>query len=214
MYGFTRDLRNCMILVTLGLTGCAQKEEAPPALTWQGETPHLMVAGRLNGEEVAIEVSGEEVANGSVAWCKREYEAPTREDGTLDLAAARSTATEVAGLAVVNDEERLFELEIRQRAIQSEDVGAVISVVPNVTAANEARVDWEWHLGDVDLYEASAQEGHLQFELFTGTPGEGGVVIPSGEGSIGGTIDARWSLDDSLRVSFTVPCMETEVEAL
>jgi hypothetical protein len=213
MYQF----RNLVVLGAAVMAGCAGEQESGSGLEWRGETPHLLIQGRLNGEDVAIDVNGDGAASGSVAWCAREYEAPVLEDDSLDMARATYTATEITGFATVGGEERTFDLELRDHAMQSGDIGASLSVVPDDStdvAADEVRIDWEWHLGDLDLFEASAQDGRIELELFTGAPGEGGVVIPSGEGSVGGVVEARWGLDESLSVSFTLPCLETEVEGL
>jgi hypothetical protein len=208
--------KNLTILGAAALVGCASDKEQGSAPVWQGETPHLSIEGRLNGEDIAIEIDGDGAANGTRAWCAREYEAPLREDDSLDLTQATSTATEINGSASIGGEERTFELELRDHALHRDEVGASLAVVPDDTevAAGELQIEWEWHIGDVDLFEASAQDGHVDLELFTGNPGSGGIVIPSGEGSVGGVIEARWSLDESLSVSFTLPCMATEVEGL
>jgi hypothetical protein len=169
----------------------------------------------LNGEDISIAIEGAQAANGTSAWCAREYEAPTLADGSLDLARARSTSTEINGFATIGGQERFFELELRDNELQNGALGASVAIIPrdiDDPGAGEVHLDWEWHVGDADLYEASAQEGNLRLRLFTGTPGEGGVVIPSGEGSIGGLLEARWSIDESLSVSFTLPCIATEVE--
>jgi hypothetical protein len=80
--------------------------------------------------------------------------------------------------------------------------------------ANGVWAEWEWHSadGEQDLYDASAQEGRFTLQLFSGTPSEGGLVIPAGEGSVGGFLNARWSLEDSLTVSFTALCTENDIE--
>jgi hypothetical protein len=61
------------------------------------------------------------------------------------------------------------------------------------------------------LLEAAAQEGRFVLGQFTGSPGEGGVVIPEG-GHVGGYAEARWSVTDSLKISFSVLCKQSDVE--
>jgi len=195
--------------------GDASQDEAP--LDWGGTTPHFVARGTINHENAGFDIRGSAASSGDSVWCGREYLAPRKSDGTFDLTRARHDATEIAGNIVVNGQERSFELEIRGHSMQAEKPGAKVKIVPRVDgtppSADAAWADWEWHSKDgLDLYEGSAQDGTFELRLFSGTPGEGGIVIPSGEGSVGGILNARWSVSESLNISFTATCAETEVE--
>jgi hypothetical protein len=212
-----RHLSLISIAAAMFLIGCgaADAEETPGA--WQGESPHFSAHGFINGENVEFTISGDDVASGSQVWCEREYLAPRGTDGTFDLTRAHQSVADIVGQTVVHGEDRTFELEIRNDSFNSEALNSAFTVVPRVDgmdpSAGAAWLDWEWHgLDGTDIYEASAQDGKFELKLLTGSPGEGGVVIPAGEGALGGFLSARWSVNESLTVSFTVPCTVSDVE--
>jgi hypothetical protein len=207
-----------MLATVFALTACGESAPDEGNAGWRGETPHVDVRGSINGESVAISLDGEAVASTTSAWCGREYAAPTLESGELDFASARIATLEVGGYATVNGEERSFELELKEHPFVASEVGTRFSIVPRVDGvappANGLWLDWEWHTVDgEDLYESSAQEGTFSFGQFTGTPAPGTTVIPEGTGAIGGFVQARWSLDEALDISFSVPCTRSDVEA-
>jgi hypothetical protein len=205
------------LLVPLFVIGCGSSDEEKPPGAWEGTTPHFSAHGFMNGENVDIRITGDDAATGSEVYCGREYVAPRGTDGELDLTRARMSVADIVGNAIVGGEERSFELEIRNHSFGSDQLNLALTVVPRVDGVDPARgaawLDWEWHGTDgEDIYEASAQDGSFEFKLLTGAPGEDGVVIPAGEGSVGGFVNARWSVNESLTVSFTVPCTVSDVE--
>jgi hypothetical protein len=209
-----------LLVCSLCLTLIACGSDPEPAATgsWQGEEVHLSIHGLLNGEKVDVSLTGDAVADGTVIWCERDYQAPT-VDGGADLAQAMQTDTTIAGYATVGGEERFFELELMGHTLQAEKPGTELTIVPRVDdvelEADEMWLEWEWTtLDGEDLLESAAQDGRFVLEQFTGKPGEGGVVIPEGNGTIGGYAEARWSVDEKLSISFTVPCTVNEVEEL
>lgn len=200
------------------LAACGVSSEDQPAGAWLGETPHFSASGLLNGEQIEISLDGDGAADGTLVWCEREYQAPTL-DGVLDLSRAEHMDTTITAEVMIAGEERIFALEFLSHALQFDAPGTAVEVVPRVDdqrpPADKMWLEWEWStLDGQDLLESAAQEGSFVLGEFTGTPGEGGVVIPAGEGFVGGYADARWSIDERLRISFTVLCTEIDVEEI
>jgi hypothetical protein len=49
-------------------------------------------------------------------------------------------------------------------------------------------------------------------ELFTGSPGPDGLVIPDNEGAVGGFLTAVWSPAEKITMSFSVDCATSFLE--
>jgi hypothetical protein len=203
-----------LLLTGCFLTACPAEDTESSVAGWQGDEPHFVVKGFLDGEEVDFSIDDD--ATGLNVWCEREYGAPL-VDGEPDVARAEHLETTIAGTVMINGEERSFELELLNHALQDEEPGTELNVIPRVDGtepeSDELWVEWEW--ADVEgetLFEAAAQEGMVVHELASGDTGEDSNVIPDGEGFVGGFIEARWSLDEKLTISFTVLCTEHEVE--
>ncbi len=199
----------CLLLVA-----CPADSEETAIEGWQGDEPHFAVKGFLNGEDLDFSIDGDDT--GASVWCEREYLVPL-VDGEPDLSQARQSETTVAGFVTIDGQERAFEFELLSHSLQDDEPGAELSIVPRVDGvdpeSDELWIEWEWATPDGEtLFEAAAQEGTLVREQFSGTPGEGGVIIPDGEGFIGGYLQARWSVDESLTISFSVACTEHEIE--
>lgn len=213
MLRFLSAVPGCLVYCTLA--ACGGDSTADPVGRWLGDQPHLEMHGHLNGEDIAVSMAGVTMADGSAVWCEREYLVPT-VNGAADLAQAMQSVVTVAGYADVAGEERYFELELRSHSLQTDAPDTVVDIVPRDEAhpphASEMWFEMEWtSLDGEDLLEAAAQEGRFVLGQYTGSPGEGGVVIAEG-GHVGGYAEARWSLSDSLKVSFSVLCMLSEVE--
>jgi hypothetical protein len=210
-------LRAVLGIGALGLGACESTETAKDKpLSWQGAEPHFIARGHLNGEQIDIRIVGDDAEEGASVWCEREYEVPL-VDGVADLTQARQIETSITGYATVDGEERIFQFEIKQHGLQDDRSGDSVTIIPRVDEvppdADEAWLDWEWQtIDEEDLFESSAQEGEIVLEAFTGEPGEGGVIIPEGEGMVGATVQARWSVNESLSMSFSVPCTANDVE--
>ena len=196
------------------LTACPAESEESVLEGWQGDEPHFVAKGFLNGKAVDFSIEGDDT--GMSVWCEREYGAPL-VDGEPDEAQAEHLETTIAGTVMIDGEELSFEFELLNHALQDEESGTALTIVPRVDGeepgGDELWVEWEWATADGEtLYEAAAQEGTLVHELSTGEPSEGSRVIADGEGFVGGFVEARWSVDEKLSVSFTVLCTEHEVE--
>jgi hypothetical protein len=201
------------------LTGCpSDSEEGEGGLLdgWQGEEPHFVVKGFLDGEDLDFAIKGDE--SGATVWCEREYRAPL-VDGEPDLARAEHVETTIAGTVTIDGEERGFEFELLNHGLNNDEAGTDHTIVPRVDGEeideHDLWAEWEWSTIDGDTsYEAAAQEGTFVLKLVSGEPTEDNAVIPDGEGFVGGFVEARWSVDERLTISFNVLCTEHEVEAL
>jgi hypothetical protein len=200
------------------LAACGSDSMAAPSGSWKGEQPHLSIQGFLNGEDVAVSEDGDGLADGTTAWCERKYQAPT-VDGAADLANAKQTEVTIAGFATVGGQKRHFELELMGHALQYDKEGTRLTIVPRVddveTKPGQMWLELEWStLDGEDLLESAAHDGNFTLGLYSGAPGEGGVVIPEGDGHVGGYAEARWSLDEKLTISFSVLCTTNDVEEI
>jgi hypothetical protein len=203
-------------MASLALVACGADTDDGMTGSWAGEEAHLSVHGLLNGEKIDVSIDGEGAADGSLIWCERGYLAPT-VDGAADLSQAVQSETTISGYATVGGQERFFELELLGNGLQANDPGTEFTIVPRVEdmepKADEIWLEWEWTtLDGEDLLEAAAQKGTFVLGQFTGTPDEGSVVIPEGDGFVGGYAEARWSVNEELSISFSVPCTVNDVE--
>jgi hypothetical protein len=193
------------------LSGCDTEEQAGVP-EWLGEDPHFRVIGTVDGESLDIGEGGTiEVTS---LECEREYIAPLDGDGIPDLSQAQFTQMQLMVEVLDGDETRIIELEFKPHDLQSDAIGTEIEIIPRLDtdppdgSENAMWFEWQWEdQSGNELLEISAQDGLFTLELFTGEPGPGGVVIPSGEGSIGGHLSARWSPTNSIEMSFTAPCV-------
>ncbi|HYO96884.1 MAG TPA: hypothetical protein VER33_20375 [Polyangiaceae bacterium] len=202
-------------LSTLSVACASDGEEA--AASWQGSEPHLSVRGYLNGEDLDIQLSGD-AATASNLWCGRKYVGPPDANGEPDVTTARLYKTNVYAQVKVGVEARRFELEFKPHDFQTNNAPRVVKVVPRVddesVASDSMWVDMEWHTpdGETDLLETSAQTGAFELKMYSGQPGEDGLMIPEGDGSFGGYLSAKWSEQEYLEVSMTAPCTENELD--
>ena len=207
-----------LLLISLSTmsAACASKGE-DTASAWQGAEPHLSVRGYLNGENLDIQLTGE-AATASNLWCGRKYVGPPDANGAPDVTLSKLYKTNVYAQVTVGNEARRFELEFKPHDFQTDSAPRLVKVVPRVddmsVASDSMWVDLEWHTpdGETDLLETSAQTGAFELEMYSGEPGEDGLMIPEGEGSFGGYLSAKWSEQEHLEVSMTAPCTENELD--
>lgn len=214
-------LAPCLMLLAFAASsslGCSSDDKSDSPLTWSGEESHLVVKGHLNGEDLDISLTGSVAADPAMLWCAREYDGPPDADGNPDVTRAKLYKVNVLGIVTIGGEDRRLELEFKPHDFQADAVPSATNIIARVdgeaVAANESWLDFEWHTpdGEGDLLETSAQTGKLDLELYSGEPGEDGLTIPEGEGSIGGLLDAKWSENERLQVSFSAPCTENSLD--
>ena len=197
-----------------GLFSCGVDEDEPGVPVWLGEQEHLRIVGTIEGEDLDIGEGGDwEVL---ALWCQRDYLAPLVA-GVPDETQARFD--EIGLHATISDgsQTRYLTLELKHHDFQSDAEGTVVEIIPRLDTMlpgpGQMWFEWEWNdeLGE-ELVETAAQDGEFVLERFTGTPGAGTVLIPAGEGQVGGHVRAHWSQLSSLEVSFTATCALSELE--
>ncbi len=207
--------------LTALVAGCPTTEQPPVEneLTgWLGAAPHIAIQGKLDGEDLDLRLEGDAAADASKVFCTREYVADDDGTGAADLTSARNTEFKINGPLTVDGEERIVELEFKkhdfQNATPDEEIEVVVRDDTQDPGADQMWVELEWHLAvdDSDLFESAASGGSFVFGQFTGTPGEGGVVIPENEGAAGGYAEVAWGVDEELKISASAPCTVNAIE--
>src|SRR5699024_11046542 len=108
----------------------------------------------------------------------------------------------------------VIELELKQHDFQRDPIGAVVEIVPRLEGQDigslQMWLEWEWHdSDDTTLFESSAQTGVTTLKRYTGAPNATGLVVTEGE--VGAVVHARWSAAEHLDISFSLPCVESEL---
>lgn len=208
----------CVVLAAAacGAVGCEPSADEGGITEWMGEAPHVAAKGFLNGEDVDFALEGEAAANSEIFHCDRDYRVPF-VNGEPDLAQAKNMGFVLEGHATVNGEERLFEVDFKPRAFEGDPAGTEYQIVPSVEgkeiATDEMWLVWGYENAEgVDVFEEFAQEGRFVLGGYTGERDESGTVIPVDEGWVGGFVEARWSAEEHIAVSFTAICSENSFE--
>ena len=205
----------CLTSLLLLLTACDDSTERVGPREWLGAHNHFWAFGSLDGEDVDIEMQTDMADPGHV-WCEREYVAPDDGEGMPDYGRGQLDEFRIHGLTEVAGEMRGFELEFKREDFQSDPMGTAYAIVPRSETVepgdDEIWLEWEWKDEmEGDLFEAAAQEGSFMLEAYEGSAGADGLVIPEGEGQLGGFATARWGTIEEISVSFTVDCMASDI---
>jgi hypothetical protein len=189
-----------------------------PLEQWLGAEPHFAVQGRINGEDLDLRLPDDIAADATSLSCRLEYDVPVDLAGEPDFANGRLKEIKLRAPFQFGSELRVAELELKHHDFQR-DPTDVVNVVPRpedntLPAANEMWLEWEWHLAvdGEEMFEAAAESGTFALGQLTGTPGPDGLVIPEGEGSVGGFARATWVGGEELLISVTAPCTESDVD--
>jgi hypothetical protein len=186
---------------------------------WQGETPHVDISGELDGNDVDLSVDGAAAADVTRSFCKREYIVPDAEDMATW---SQAVLSELEATVRITDGgvEKEYELSLAGADLSTLAKGTTLTVVPapddGAPAAGQVVVEMEWGWEEPGTgfvsYEGSAVSGTVKVELFEGTPGADGKIIPDNTGRVGLTLDTTFD-GGTLRGSFTLACAENEIEA-
>jgi hypothetical protein len=185
--------------------------------SWQGETPYVDIAGELDGNQVDVSVDGASAADLTRSFCKREYTVPDAED-TATWNQAVMSELEATVRITDGGVEKEYELSLAGADLSTLAKGTTLSVIPDegAPAAGQVVVELEWGWEEPGTgfvsYEGTATSGTVKVELFDGTPGADGKVIPDNTGKVGLTFDTAFD-GGTLRGSFTLHCAENEIEA-
>ena len=209
-----------MIRVTslLGLSllvaACGSDDDAG----WRSE-PHVDLRGELDGNEVDLSVDGAAAADLTRSFCKREYIVPNAEDMATWNQAVMS---ELEATVRLTDDgiEKEYEISIAGADLGGLTAGTTLTAVAapedGAPAAGQVVVEMEWGWEDPATgfvsYEGSAVSGTVKVELFEGTPGADGKIIPDNTGRVGLSFDVAFE-KGSLKGSLTLACAENEIEA-
>ncbi len=203
------------------ICGCAPTDDHEALTSWRGDDVHFIANGNIGGDSLEIEHTEGDALESSRLWCEREYIVPLDADGSRDYVSGYLDEFKLGGIFSIAGEERRLELEFKRHDFRLDAPGTTIKIVPRVenqTPANdEFWLEWEWHTvggESAKFFEQSAVTGHFEIQRFSGQPGDDGLVIPSGEGKIGGVVAATWSATETISLSFTVPCTITKIYEL
>ncbi len=204
--------------------GCDGNGDTDPGIdedvVWLGSSAHLSLSGVFNGEELDFTIDDSSIIDDALAfYCEREWEVPNDSSGTPDYENGKLVEFKIRAPVTIGSENRIVELEFKQHDFQSQGIGTSTTVIPRddlVTAApGEMWFEFEWHDElDATTYEAAATEGVFRLEAFSGETDGSGLIIPEGEGHVGGTLHARWSVEEAIDVSFYFPCTSNQIAIL
>ncbi|GEM_PF-4464231 len=187
----------------------------PTITEWQGERAHLILQGHIGGHDldVAIEELDTSEQDRRV-WCERVYAVPMNDKGGLDYDAGALMGIDIHAMVESGDVGHVI-IQFGQHDFQRDADGTTTTIVPRNELEPPASMEaWlEIDLFDDSesvLFEQSAQQGSLIMERLTGRPDPAnGLVIPSGEGLVGGFSNAQWGPREDVAVSFTVNCLQS-----
>lgn len=194
---------------------CADEARATGPTSWEGQAPHLVAEGMIDGVPVSFALRGEDAGD---AYCERNYVVPsvadtsTWPDGFLEKVELKWDVT-VAGT------ERQYQVELSAHDYAASVDGQTLPVAAYVEDAERAagtvqaavEIEWEEN-GRENEHGDESETGSFTRGVFSGTPGADGVVVPSGSGSFGGYLHLTWASGDYLDVSFTVACGENDLD--
>jgi hypothetical protein len=202
--------------VGLALSACSDSGGTAGPDEFLGPTFHLEVGGFIDGQTIDIHLDETLAGDAAVAWCQREYWVPDPDDPSTYGEGAMDEI-ELTAFVQIGGEDRRIQLELKQHDFASDPEGTEVTVVPRSDILDPAPDEmWiEFEIEDLEanrLFEQSAVTGTFVVGPVTGTPGPDGVVIPAGEGEVGGWLDARWSTSEELRASFYVRCTSIDID--
>jgi hypothetical protein len=200
--------------LSLLLAACGSDDDA----SWRSE-PHVDLQGELDGNQVDLSVDGAAAADLTRSFCKREYTVPNAEDMATWNQAVLSELEATVRLTDGGIEKE-YEISIAGADLGTLAAGTTLTAVPEpedgAPAAGQVVVEMEWGWEDPTTgfvsYEGSAVSGTVKVELFEGTPGADGKIIPDNTGRVGLSFDVAFE-QGSLKGSLTLACGENEIEA-
>ncbi len=210
-------LGGLLLVGAFASAGCGDEGGTSAPTAWEGQAPHLVAVGRVDGEDIAFTLRGD-AANGDVVYCERNYivpsvsDASTWSDGYLEK-------IELKWDVVVDGIERAYQIELGAHDFSASSDGASLDVVAydedaeQTSGAVNAAIEWEWE-ADGSEFElgAESETGAFVRGTLTGTPGADGVVIPDGTGTFGGYLHLTWANGDFLDVTFTAQCGDNDLD--
>src|SRR5690606_29675309 len=211
--------RLCLLCANALLLSCAAADE-DRITEWQGDEPHLIVQGTIDGEDVDFELRGADAMNASKDACELEWAAPPLVAGgdEPDLSQAKLNETTLLAQVEVAGETRFWSLELKSHDFRQDSPGDVIDVIPRVEtqppSPSEVWIEVEWQdaFDGEEIFESGAQSGIIVTRGITGTEMAGIPVFEEGSSFAAGFVDASWSARDELVISFTSPCVANDYD--
>jgi hypothetical protein len=177
---------------------------------WLGDTPHLAISGTFQGQTFDVNLQGD-AASG--IFCHRFY-CPlvgTQPDasGNYDTSQMYFTMKELGGVIDLEGTPTTFTISYWRHDVAA---GTDLTVIPRTfgTAIPDGETWSDINLfppgaDDLTGIESASASGIVSMKLNTGTPDQGGIVIPSG-GRTGEFFAVSWGPTDNLNVSATADC--------
>jgi hypothetical protein len=196
--------------------GCYRLDDPAGPTHWLGDEAHIDVGGRLGGIEFDVSAGPAPPANENEVWCERRYLVPTAP-GNLQLWELGTLPTvEIHALLPVADGIERLTVRLQGKDLASQSLDEPADVMPLHPDAEllpgEVAVEWVWANDHQEpAYQAAAVSGVFELRLRSGMPGADGLVIPAGEGAVGGWLEALWRPGEAVRASFTAPCTSSEL---
>lgn len=189
-----------LCLSMLPLAACTADPDAPGA-AWEGATEHVTLVGAVGGRELEVALTGAQAQDLEVVFCERNY-----VSGALEKIEIKH-AFEFDGMPA----ELKIEFDAFDFTGEPSDTIAIRPAGDHALTTSDMSVQMAIELEDGTEIEDFGVTGTFELELFTGTAGEDGM-IPSGEGSFGGYLDATLDGGGEVQLSFTARCGENDVE--
>lgn len=176
---------------------------------WLGADAHLEFEGTVGGKAIDFSVDEGEAADVAIVYCERNYIVPDPDDSST-WGEGYLQKVEVKYNLFYEGKLAEFQLEVEAEALaagapRTLTIGDAVASTPQLTLAPDEV--------DEEQFEDPAVAGTIEFELFDGTPGADGVVVPDGEGKIGFFVDLELESGAKLRGSFTASCGDNDLEA-
>jgi len=206
------QLASLVSFLASALAGCGSGSSggSDSVTGWLGDSPHLAITGSFQGQTFDVHMMG---ADASGVYCHRFY-APlpgTQPDanGNYDTSQTYFVMKELGGVIDLGGTPTEFTISYWRHDVAA---GTDLQVVPRMFGTSIP--DGEtW--SDINLFppggdvlagiESAAASGTVEMKLNSGTPDQGGIVIPSG-GRTGEYIAVTWGPEDHLNVSTTADC--------
>lgn len=192
------DIRLVTVLTAaVAFFGCGHAEPPRQELqveTWRGERLHVTVRGTLDGDELALQLGEPQLATVPAAWCTREY-------AVEDVSDRRTWDQGVLGAVELS-----WPADHAAHGDPADAAEPLRFERPDFTLDRSGvRLPVRVTLGK------AVGDGTLVLGLLGGPAGEDGLVIPAGQGTLGGAFHVELPGRGELEGSFTVPCADNRL---
>lgn len=203
-------ISSIVVVPVILLAGCGSTSSQPKVTHWLGDSTHLAISGSFQSQTFDVDLKD---ATASTVYCNRFY-APlpgTAPDaaGNYDTSKVYFVMKELGGVIDLEGTPKEFAISYWRHDVPA---GTDLMVVPRLFGTSIPQGQ-TW--SDINVFtpgtdnlsgiESAAASGTVSMKLNTGTPDQGGILIPSG-GRTGEYISITWGPHDFLNVSSTSDC--------